>query len=451
MKFNSTNPYNGTILNVYEKHQNFEVQEALTNANQDFEHWKKTSMKVRAGLMLKAAELLRTNVEVYANSITLEMGKPIKESRAEIEKCAWVCEYYAQNAADFLAEKRIETDATESFITYAPLGLVFAIMPWNFPFWQVFRFAAPTLMAGNVGLLKHASNVPACALHIENIFLQAGFPKGVFQNLFIGHDEVKNLLENDLVKAVSLTGSEKAGASVASIAGKNIKKSLLELGGSNAFIVFADADLDEAVKLAVKSRMLNTGQSCIAAKRFIIMEGIHDEFVKKFSIAIRNLKIGNPLEEDTEIGPLSSEKQASDLMLQISKSIEMGAEIIVGGNRNAAYFEPTLLTNVQPGMPVFDEETFGPVAAIIKVETEEDAFLMANHPYFGLGITLCTQNIEKAKKFINLVDDGCFFINELVKSDPRLPFGGTKHSGYGRELSKEGMLEFVNTKTIYIK
>jgi succinate-semialdehyde dehydrogenase/glutarate-semialdehyde dehydrogenase len=331
------------------------------------------------------------------------------------------------------------------------MGTILAIMPWNFPFWQVFRFAAPTLMAGNVGLLKHAANVFGSAIHIEEIFKEAGAPDGVFQNLIIHHDKVAGILENPIIKAVTLTGSERAGAAVASEAGKNIKKSLLELGGSNAFVVMADADIDKATDVAVTARFMNAGQSCIAAKRFIVLEDVYEEFVTKFTAKVAFLKSGDPMAEDSKVGTLSRADFADSLKKQMDDSIKMGAKLTLGGETNGAYFAPTILTDVTPDMPVFQEETFGPIAPICKVKTIEEAFEIAKDTTFGLGISVFTKDLKKVKDFIKLVPDGAFFVNDLVKSDPRLPFGGTGKSGFGRELSKEGIMEFVNVKTVYIK
>jgi succinate-semialdehyde dehydrogenase/glutarate-semialdehyde dehydrogenase len=324
-------------------------------------------------------------------------------------------------------------------------------MPWNFPFWQVFRFAAPTLMAGNTALLKHASNVFGCAKQIEGVFQKAGFPMGAFQNLIIHHDKLNAVIAHETVKAVTLTGSERAGAAVAQAAGKNIKKSLLELGGNNAFIVWEDADIDQAVKTALTARMLNCGQSCIAAKRFILVEGIYDEFVTRFTAGIENLKSGNPIDADTQVGPLARKDLADELQRQVKKSIEAGALLLSGGKQRECFHEPTVLGDVKPGMPAFDEETFGPLAAMIKARDLEHAFQLAEQSEFGLGVTVCTTDIAKAVSMAGRVSDGAYFVNELVKSDPRLPFGGTKKSGYGRELAKDGMLEFVNRKTVYVK
>jgi succinate-semialdehyde dehydrogenase/glutarate-semialdehyde dehydrogenase len=390
-------------------------------------------------------------VDKYAETMTLEMGKPISEARGEIEKCAWVCDFYAENAERFLADEIIETDASESFVSHDPIGTVLAIMPWNFPYWQVFRFVAPTLSAGNTGLLKHASNVFGCATHIEELLLEAGFPDGVFQNLFIHHDKTESIISNDIVKAVTLTGSERAGKSVGALAGKYLKKSVLELGGSNAFIVLEDADMEQAVKTGVTARMMNSGQSCIAAKRFILVGDAYDKFLPAFIEGVNAIRKGDPADEATEIGPLARKDLADQVHEQLVKSVEKGAKIETGGNQDNAFHEPTVLTGVKPGMPAFDEETFGPLAAIVKAKDEDEAFELAADSSYGLGVTLFTSDIEKAHRRISKVPDGAFFINELVKSDPRLPFGGTGNSGYGRELSREGIHEFVNKKTVYIK
>ncbi len=451
MEFKSINPYNGETVGNYLAEADEAVMDKLKNAEAAFKKWRKVPLKDRTLLMAKAGNVLRENVEEYAQMITLEMGKPITESRAEVNKCAWVCDYYAENAQIFLMDEVIETDAQKSFVRHDPIGAVFAIMPWNFPFWQVFRFAAPTLIAGNVGLLKHAPNVFGCAKQIENVFKKAGFPEGVFQNLIVHHDRTESIIAHETVKAVTLTGSEKAGAAVAQISSKYIKKSLLELGGNNSFIVWNDADVDKAVATALTARMLNCGQSCIAAKRFILLDGIYDEFVLKFTAAVKKLKPGDPSKEDTQVGPLARKDLADQLQQQVRNSVKMGAELLLGGNQKGAYHEPTILGNVKPRMPVFDEETFGPVAAMIKVKTIEEAFALSEQSRYGLGVTVCTANIEKALEYAGEVSDGAYFINELVKSDPRLPFGGEKRSGYGRELAKDGMMEFMNRKTVYVK
>ncbi len=451
MKFQSINPYNNQLLAEYSEHSSSEILKILEKSNSSFMSWRETTFAQRSKLMLNAAEILKKNVETYARTISLEMGKPINEARGEVNKCAWVCEYYAEQSEGFLQKKHIKTEAQESFVTFEPMGSILAIMPWNFPFWQVFRFAAPTLMAGNVGLLKHASNVLGSAIHIVDVFIEAGLPDGVFQNLIIHHDKIAEILENPIVKAVTLTGSERAGSSVAAEAGKNIKKSLLELGGSNAFVVLADADIEKATDVAVTARFMNAGQSCIAAKRFIVMSEVYEEFLKKLTEKVSKLKSGDPIEEDTEVGTLSRADFASTLKKQLDESIKMGAKLILGGDCQGAYFAPTILTDVTPVMPVFQEETFGPIAPICKVNTVEEAFRVAKNTEFGLGISVFTEDIVKVKDYIKLVSDGAFFVNDLVKSDPRLPFGGTGKSGFGRELSKEGILEFVNVKTVYIK
>lgn len=451
MEFKTINPFNGLEIHHYKEHTELELTAMLENARRAFPLWRSVPIAERAQLLINAGLVLRDNIEEYAHTISLEMGKPIIESRVEVEKCAWVCDYYAENAVKFLADEVIETDAQKSFVRHDPIGCVLAIMPWNFPFWQVFRFAAPTILAGNTGLLKHAANVFGCAKHIEDIFQKAGFPTGVFQNLILHHDNIERIISHNVVKAVTLTGSERAGSAVAGIAGRYLKKSLLELGGNNAFIVWEDADIDECVQTAVAARMRNSGQSCISAKRFILVEGIYDEFVAKFTASVRKLRSGDPLDETTQIGPLARKDLADKLHRQVQESLLQGAELLLGGNQNGCYHEPTILGNVTSSMPAFTEETFGPLAAMIKVKDEEEAYSLSEQSGYGLGVTVCTRNIEKALSYAGRVSDGAFFINELVKSDPRLPFGGTKNSGYGRELAKDGIMEFVNRKTIYVK
>ncbi|MEX0770627.1 MAG: NAD-dependent succinate-semialdehyde dehydrogenase [Balneolaceae bacterium] len=450
MTFNSINPYNGKEIAAYTEHSEKEISDILEKSRRTFESWRQVPIKERCKLLKNAAGLLKDNVDRYAETMTLEMGKPISESRGEIHKCAWVCEFYAENAERFLADELIETDATESFVSYDPIGTVLAIMPWNFPFWQVFRFAAPTLAAGNTGLLKHASNVFGCAAHIEELFLEAGFPEGVFQNLIVHHDKTETIIAHEAVKAVTLTGSERAGKAVGALAGGNLKKSVLELGGNNAFIVLEDADMGLAVKTGVTARMMNSGQSCIAAKRFILVGEAYDNFLPDFIKGVQALRKGDPLDESTEIGPLARKDLADQLHEQMKKSIDQGAKLELGGHQENAFHEPTILSGVKPGMPAFDEETFGPLAAITRAEDEEEAFKLAANSKYGLGVTVFTRDIERVRRNIGKVPDGAFFVNELVKSDPRLPFGGTRNSGYGRELSREGIREFVNKKTVYI-
>ena len=451
MIFKTINPYNNEEVGSYKSISNEELQDKLALSKSEFGKWRTVSFEERSKLMVNAGRILRENVDEYAKMISIEMGKPISESKSEINKCAWVCDYYAENAEAFLADEHIKTDASQSFVKHDPLGIILAIMPWNFPFWQVFRFAAPTLMAGNTALLKHAPNVFGCAILIEKVFTKAGFPKGVFQNLIVHHDKTEQIIAHDAVKAVSLTGSEKAGSAVAEIAGKHIKKSLLELGGSNAFIVWEDADLEQVIDTALVARMLNCGQSCIAAKRFILVGDMYDKFVSKFTAAISDLTSGDTMDEKTKVGPLARIDLADQLQKQVQVSIEAGAELLLGGQQKGCYHEPTVLGNVKPGMPAFDQETFGPLAAMIKAKDIDEAFELSEMSNYGLGVTVCTQDIEKALSMANRVSDGAYFVNELVKSDPRLPFGGTKNSGFGRELAKDGILEFVNRKTVYVK
>lgn len=451
MKFKSINPFNGDVLATYEEQDEKSVLNTLSKSQKAYQGWRKTSVTDRTSMMKKAAKVLRDNAEEYAMMITLEMGKPITESRAEVNKCAWVCDYYADNAAEFLKDEIIKTDAQQSFVRHDPIGGILAIMPWNFPFWQVFRFAAPTLMAGNVGLLKHASNVFGCAKQIEEVFIKAGFPEGVFQNIILHHDKTEMLISHEAIRAVTLTGSERAGSSVASLAGKYIKKSLLELGGNNSFIVLEDADIDKAVETALVARMLNCGQSCIAAKRFILIGDVYEKFTKKFIESVTKLKSGDPRDESTMVGTLARKDLADELQDQMSRSIKAGAELLYGGKQNGAYHEPTVLGNVVPGMATFDEETFGPLASMIRAKDINEAISLSENSKFGLGVTLCTSNIEKGLALAEHFSDGAYFINELVKSDPRLPFGGEKTSGFGRELARDGMMAFINRKTVYVK
>jgi succinate-semialdehyde dehydrogenase/glutarate-semialdehyde dehydrogenase len=451
MIFKSTNPHNDEEVGAYSALTSEELNQKLSDASSAFKEWRQKPLSHRTKLLKKAGDVLRDNRDEYAQMITLEMGKPISEAKSEIEKCAWVCDYYAEHAEEFLSDEHIKTDASTSFVRHDPMGTIFAVMPWNFPFWQVFRFAAPTLTSGNTGLLKHASNVFGCAQKIEDVFTKAGFPKGVFQSLVVGHDVTEKIISHEGVKAITLTGSEKAGSTVAQIAGKHLKKSLLELGGSNSFIVLEDADLDLAVKTAVKARMLNSGQSCIAAKRFIIQDSVYEEFVTKFTDAARQLKVGDPILDDTQVGPLARKDLADELQRQVKDSIEQGAELLLGGHQNKCFHEPTVLGKVTRDMPAFKEETFGPLAAMIKVKTVEEAFELSEESQFGLGVSLFTKETSRAEESASRVSDGALFINELVKSDPRLPFGGTKKSGYGRELAKDGMMEFINRKVVYVK
>jgi len=447
----SIDPWTGAVLKEFSAHSPQEVEIYLNLAEQTFSSWKELPIPEKARLMRRVAALLLERKETLARIISQEVGKVIRESRAEIEKCAWVCDFYAENAASFLTpEEILLPDSKRAQVIFQPLGIVLGVMPWNFPFWQTFRFAIPALLTGNTVLLKHAPNVFGCATQIEELFLNADLPKGVFQNLIIHHNRVENLIANDIISAVTFTGSEKAGAIIGSLAGKYLKKSVLELGGSNAFIVCADANIDLAVSKAITGRFLNGGQSCIAAKRFIVSEEVYNEFTTKLVAQVKSLNTGNPFDESTDLGPLARIDLAQNLQEQIQKSVAMGAEIIYGGNQSGAYHEPTILVDVSNDMPVFKEETFGPVAVVIKVNSIEESLNLSEDSKYGLGVSIFTSNIEKAEEMASEVSDGACFINEFVKSDPRLPFGGTKKSGYGRELGKDGMLEFVNRKTIYI-
>ncbi|HAD98325.1 MAG TPA: succinate-semialdehyde dehydrogenase [Cryomorphaceae bacterium] len=446
----SINPYDLKLIREYPEDSEESVQRKLELANSTFQQFRKSFFKERSEKMLKIASDLRDNASKYAKTLTLEMGKPITEAQAEVEKCAWVCEYYAEKAEEFLSPTIIKTDAARSYVSYEPLGVILAVMPWNFPFWQVFRFAAPTVMAGNTAVLKHASNVQGSAQLIEEIFRRAGFAEGVFQNLAIPSKRMEDVVTNPIIKAASVTGSEKAGSAVAEVCGREIKTTVLELGGSNAFVIFEDADLEKAAALAVKARMINNAQSCIAAKRFIVAAKGEEEFTRLFINKLKELKEGDPMDEETQVGPLARVDLAEKLEEQLQKSIDQGAQLLYGGKRKDAHFQPTVINKVQPGMPAFDEELFGPVAPIITAQSDEEAIQLLNQTSFGLGATLVTSDIAKAEKLSKDIEDGAVFINELVKSDPRLPFGGTKRSGYGRELSQHGIHEFVNAKTVYI-
>jgi len=455
MVLHSINPATGQIINAYNEMSPEKVRDSIQKTHRSFLEWRQIPFSERALFLKKAALLLNQNSEKFARLMTEEMGKPIKQARAEAEKCAWVCEYYADNAELFLQPEVIKTDASKSYVTYQPLGIILAVMPWNFPFWQVFRFAAPGLMAGNAAVLKHASNVSGCALAIEEMFFEAGFPDSIFTTLLISSKQVNSIIENPLIAAVTLTGSAPAGKSVAKKAGKMLKKTVLELGGSDPYLVLPDADLEGAVSTCINSRLINSGQSCIAAKRFIVPEIISDDFENLFVEKMRSKKMGDPLQEDTEVGPQARTDLRDDLHRQVMESIQNGAKCLLGGTipeGKGAYYPPTVLTNVRQNMPAFDEELFGPVAAIIRVQNEDEAIHVANKSSFGLGAAVFTKDIEKGEKIASeLLEAGCCFVNESVKSDPRLPFGGIKESGYGRELSHYGITEFVNIKTVYIK
>lgn len=450
----TTNPATGETVKSFDELSDQQVDEKLERAAKTFRTYRWTSFAEREPLMLRAADILESEKRAFGLLMTTEMGKPIKAAEQEVEKCAWVCRYYAENARQHLADEVVSTTASKSYVHFQPLGPVLAVMPWNFPFWQVFRFAAPALMAGNVGLLKHASNVPQCALAIEDIFRRAGFPEGAFQTLLIGSSAVQRVLEDPRVVAATLTGSEPAGRSVASIAGKQIKKTVLELGGSDPFIVMPSANLAEAVTTGVRARTINNGQSCIAAKRFIVAESIYDEFERQFVETMQALRVGDPLEESTEIGPLATEQILKDLDEQVAKSVAKGARVLTGGkrlNRPGNYYEPTVLANIPHDAPASCEEVFGPVALLFRVPSLDEAIALANSTPFGLGAAAWTNDAGEQTRFIAELEAGSVFINGMVASDPRLPFGGIKNSGYGRELGEFGIREFVNIKTVWIK
>lgn len=454
MAIQTINPATGKLEKTYEAFSTDKINSLIDAADIEFKKWKNVSFADKKILMNNAAKILRAKKDLLGKIITAEMGKPIKQAIAEVEKCAWVCEYYAENAESILQKEIINTDASESYVQFDPLGIVLAVMPWNFPFWQVFRFAAPALMAGNVALLKHASNVPMCSIEIENVFTEAGFPKNVFINLLIESSQVKAILENPKVKAATLTGSEYAGSMVAQTCGKQLKKTVLELGGSDPFIVLEDADLSVAVKTAVVARIINNGQSCIAAKRFIVVEKVYDKFSEMFIEEMKKLKVDDPMNFETDLGPIAREDLLYELEHQVKKSVECGAKILIGGKRiprEGFYFEPTIISDVTQQMPAYHEEIFGPVATLIKAKDENDAIRIANDSEFGLGASIWSSNIQKAKSYATQIESGSVFINGMVKSDPRLPFGGIKKSGYGRELSHYGIKEFVNIKTVWVK
>ncbi len=448
------NPATGETIKPFTPLTAEEIEAKLASGEKAYQSYRKTSMAQRSQWLNQAADILERDQVKYGELMTLEMGKPIKTAIAEVKKCAWVCRFYAENAPDFLKDVPATTDASASYVRCLPLGIILAVMPWNFPFWQVFRFAAPALMAGNVGILKHASNVPQCALGIEAILAEAGFPEGAFQTLLIGANQVQSLMTDSRVKAATLTGSEPAGMSLASEAGKQIKKTVLELGGSDPFIVLESANLEEAVNTAVTARILNNGQSCIAAKRFILANSLADQFEQQLLAKFKTLKIGDPMDETTDIGPLATPNILKDLDDIVQGSVAKGAKVLIGGkplDRAGNYYPPTILTNITPEAPAYLEELFGPVACLYRVDSLDEAIALANITPFGLGASAWTSNQAEAERCINEIEAGAVFINGMVKSDPRLPFGGIKRSGYGRELGIQGIQEFVNLKTVWIK
>jgi len=454
MSIVSINPANGKTIKKYKSHSQKQVDQKIKQTYKAWLGWKEIGHDLRASLLVNMAGVLRNRKKEFAILMAQEMGKPVSQGVAEIEKCASVCEYYAKNAASFLADQQIETDASKSFVTFQPIGVVFAVMPWNFPFWQVFRFLAPALAAGNCGVLKHASNVPGCALAIEGVVRQAGFPKNVFQTLMVESPVVEKIIENPLIQAVTITGSTNAGRQVAQKAGSLIKKTVLELGGSDAYVILQDADLEKAAELCVNSRLINSGQSCIAAKRFVVVKAVEKEFTKLFLSKMKAKKMGDPLDISSDIGPQARVDLRNELHEQVKLSIKKGARCLLGGvipKGKNAFYPPTVLTKIKPGMPAYDEELFGPVAAIISAKDEKDAIRIANDSSFGLGAAVFTKDKERGERIAKTqLQAGSCFVNTLVRSDPRLPFGGVKQSGYGRELGMFGIHEFVNIKTVFV-
>lgn len=453
MAIQSKNPATEEILKTFNEISGEELEKKLSLAMEAFESWKKTAFKERASLMRRLGEYLRNHADEFSKLQMLEMGKTMKSGPAGIEKCALLCDYYADNAEIILSNEVLHTDKKEQYVEFDPLGAILAIMPWNFPFWQVYRSLVPAIMAGNVGLLKHASNVPQCAEAIEESFRASGFPKGVFQNLFLSSSRVEGVIRDPRIAAVTLTGSEKAGSMVARVAGEEIKKTVLELGGSDPFIVFADADMDKAAKFAVSARLQgNAGQSCISAKRFIVEEDVKDKFAKAVAEEFSKLSIGDPSNKKTDIGPLATEQILKEVERQVKDSVSIGAKIIYGGARKKGkgyFYLPTVMINVKKGMPVYDEEVFGPVLPVISFTNEKEAIQIANDTRYGLGACIFTSDMEKAKRIIPLIEAGNVCVNDMIKSDPRAPFGGIKKSGYGRELGSYGIKEFVNIKNVW--
>ncbi len=454
MAIKSINPATDQEIHTYEEMSEGEVGRIIEGTRDAAQAWSHTSFSTRAQYMTRAGEILRERTERYAKLMTDEMGKPIAASRAEVEKCAWVCDYYAENAEAFLSPEDVETDARSSYIAFRPIGVVLAVMPWNFPFWQVFRFAAPALMAGNGGVLKHASNVFGSALAIEEVFRDAGFPERLFRTLLIGSSGVNAVIDHPDIAAATLTGSTPAGRAVAARAGHQLKKTVLELGGSDPYLVLEDADLEATVASCVESRLINAGQSCISAKRFIVHESVFDEFEERYVALMKDKRMGDPNDEDNHLGPLARKDLRDELHGQVIVSIDNGARCLIGGEIPrgvGAYYPPTVLSDVEPGMPAYDDELFGPVAALIRAKDEDDAVRIANDSPFGLGAAVFTQDLDRGERIArDALQAGACFVNAFVKSDPRLPFGGIKESGYGRELSHFGIREFVNIKTVFI-
>jgi succinate-semialdehyde dehydrogenase/glutarate-semialdehyde dehydrogenase len=453
MSIQSVNPATGEVLETFAETSPVEIERILAAAHAAFLEWRTVPFAARSERMREAARVLRAAKAEHARTMALEMGKPIVQAEAEVDKCAWACEYYAEHAEAFLAEQPRETDASKSYVRFDSLGPVLAVMPWNFPYWQVFRFAAPALMAGNAGILKHASNVPRCALAIEKVFRDAGFPRGLFASVLVEPPPVAAIIADSRIVAVTLTGSDRAGSKIAEQAGRVLKKTVLELGGSDPFIVLADADLAASAKSAAEARLVNSGQSCIAAKRFIVVEPVADQFIERFLAELKSRRMGDPLARETQVGPQARMDLRDSLHHQVEESIRRGAKRLLGGEiptGKGAFYPPTLLAAVDKGMPAFDEETFGPVAAVIRAKDDADAVRLANDSVFGLGASIWTGDRARAERIAAQIEAGAVFVNGVVKSDPRLPFGGIKRSGYGRELSEYGIREFVNIKSVWI-
>ncbi|HET7752866.1 MAG TPA: NAD-dependent succinate-semialdehyde dehydrogenase [Anaeromyxobacteraceae bacterium] len=452
-RMESVNPATGEVLARFDELDDAQIEAKLARAAETFATYRRTPFAERSRAMSRAAEIIEREKDAFGRTMTLEMGKTLKSAVAEAEKCAWVCRFYAENAERFLANEVIDTGGNRSFVRYLPLGPVLAVMPWNFPFWQVFRFAAPALMAGNVGLLKHASNVPQCALAIEDIFRRAGFPEGAFQTLLIGSSKVRKIIEDPRVAAVTLTGSEGAGEKVGEASGRALKKVVLELGGSDPFIVMPSADLDSAAKIAVTARCINNGQSCIAAKRFIVHDQVYDEFERRMAARLAALKIGDPMQPEVDIGPLATPQGVDDVERQVDASVKAGARLVTGGKRlggKGNFYPPSLLADIPPAAPAYREEVFGPVALLFRVKSLDEAIALANDSQFGLGSAAWTNDPAEQARFIDEIEAGATFINGMVASDPRLPFGGVKRSGHGRELAEHGIREFVNAKSVVV-
>ena len=451
--FKSINPYTGQVIATFQESTIQKANEIINKTDLAFQNWRMVKLTDRSLLMSRLANILEKKKEKLGRLITLEMGKLIGESYAEIEKCAWLCKYYAENAEEMLKPEILPSDGSESYVRFDAIGVIYAIMPWNFPFWQVLRFAVPNIMTGNTVVFKHSPNVFGCAEAMEQLFIEAGFPLHVFSNLIIPTTISERVIRNSKIQGVTITGSQKAGSIVAAQAGKYLKKSVLELGGSDPCIVFSDADFNTACKIGTTSRMMNSGQVCISAKRFIVEQSIFDQFVEEQKVLLESLKPGDPLSAETNMAPLARNDLLDSIDKQVQKSVEMGAKLITGGHQiaNTNFYSPTLLTNIKKGMPVYDEETFGPVSIVIPFNNPKEAVSIANDTQYGLGASIWTNNIKLAEQIATKVDAGAIFINGMTKSDPRLPFGGTKSSGYGRELSHFGIREFVNIKTVWIE